>query len=424
MAHRIVIVGAGFGGLATARALADHDAADLHVTLIDANNFHTFQPLLYQVATAGLAADDVAHPIRRIFQHQDTVDVMMAQVVDADLDEHTVVLDTGQSVPYDTLVLACGAVSNSFGIEGVDEHAFPLKELDDAVALRSHLLDRFESAVLDRGLVADGALDVVISGGGPTGVEMAVGIAELYHRVLAVDFPDLDVRAARIVLVEPMERLLSGFSRDSSRRAQTALDALGIDVRLGVGVDAVTPHCARLTDGTLLPTHSVVWAAGVKACPLADAIGVPTGTGGRIEVSPDLSLPDHADVFAIGDVASAPDESGAPLPQVAQPAIQAGRHVAEQIRRRLDGRPTERFEYVDKGSMATIGRREAVADLPGGRHLSGTIGWFAWLGLHLVYLMGFRNRISVFVNWCWNYLTYDRASRLLPASSRPRHRSD
>ena len=347
----------------------------------------------------------------------------MARVVGADLERRYVELDTGATVGFDSLVVACGAVPNSFGVDGVEEHAFPLKQLDDAIAIRSHLLDRFETSVLDPSEVAGGSLDVVVSGGGPTGVEMAGGIAELYHRVLAHDFPDLDVAGARIILVEPTERLLSSFTPESSDRARRALERLGVEVRLGVGVEAVTPTRARLTDGTELDTHTVVWAAGVRAHPLAAALGVETGRGGRIEVAPDLSLRDHPDVWAIGDVAAAPDDDGEPLPQVAQPAIQAGKHVAAQIARRLQGGATEPFRYVDKGSMATIGRREAVTELPGGRRFTGTIGWFAWLGLHLVYLMGFRNRINVFVNWCWNYLTYDRASRLLGESWRDRARS-
>lgn len=421
MAHRVVVVGAGFGGLAVARHLRRSTGGpDVEISLIEANNFHTFQPLLYQVATAGLDTDDVAHPVRRIFQDRPDVKVIMARVTGADLDGHDVELDTGHRIAYDTLVLACGAVSNSFGVDGVDAHAFPLKDVEHAVTIRSHLLDRFESAVLDPELVADGALDVVVSGGGPTGVEMAGGIAELYHRVLARDFPDLDVTGARIVLVEPLERLLSSFTPESSERARQALERLGVEVRLGVGVDAVERHRVLLSDGDELRTHTTIWAAGVRANPLADAIDVPTGRGGRIEVAADLSLPDHPDVFAIGDVAAVAGHDDRPLPQVAQPAIQAGKHVARQIERRLRGEATETFRYVDKGSMATIGRREAVTELPGGRRFAGTIGWFAWLGLHLVYLMGFRNRINVFVNWCWNYLTYDRASRLLAASWRSR----
>ncbi len=413
--HHVVIIGAGFGGLSTARHLAD---AGVRITIVEANNFHTFQPLLYQVATAGLAGDDVAHPVRPIFRDRRDVDVVMAEVVDIDTAGRTITLDHGGSVGYDTLVVACGAVSASFGVDGVDEHAFPLKDLDGALAMRDHLLTLFEDAHVDAGLVADGALDVVVSGGGPTGVEVAGGLAELYRLVLAADFPTLPVEDARIVLVEPQARLLSSFSEPSSAQAKRRLEQLGVEVRLGVGVERVTARRVRLTDGTEIPAHTTVWAAGVRANPLANALGAATGPGGRAEVAADLSGRGLADVFAIGDIAFVPDDDGRALPQVAQPAIQAGRHVARQVRRRLAGEPTEPFRYVDKGSMATIGRRDAVTELPNGWRLSGTVGWLAWLGLHLLYLMGFRNRVAVFFSWCWNYLTYDRASRLLSARRR------
>ena len=416
-----MIVGAGFGGLATARALK---GVAVRTTLVEANNFHTFQPLLYQVASAGLAADDVGHPVRPIFRGRDDIEVVMARVTDVDVAARRVELDHGGSLTYDSLVLACGAVSNSFGVEGVDEHAFPLKDLDDALAVRDHLLTRFEDALVDPSLVADGALDVVVSGGGPTGVEVAGGLAELYRMVLAADFPSLPVDEARIVLVEPQDRLLSSFSERSSGRALRRLQQVGVDVRLGVGVRRVSEDRVVLSDGTELVAYTTVWATGVKASPLAERLGVPTGRGGRIEVAADLSLPDAPEVFAIGDVAAARDRAGELLPQVAQPALQAGRHVARQIERRVGGLPTESFRYVDKGSMATIGRRAAVAELPNGWRLGGTVGWLAWLALHLVYLMGFRNRVSVFLAWCWNYVTYDRASRLLSGTTRRRRSQD
>lgn len=413
--HRVLVVGAGFGGLAVARNLR---ADEVSTTIVEANNFHTFQPLLYQVASAGLDAADVAHPVRRIFRRRGGVEVLMARVERIDLDHRRLHLDHGGVLDYDTLVLACGAVSNSFGVQGVDEHAFPLKDLEHALELRRHLLDRFEAANIDPTIVDDGALDVVISGGGPTGVEMAGGLAELYHRVLASDFPRLPVREARIVVVEPLDRLLSGFSEQSSMRALETLERLGVEVRLGVGVSQVRPDSVELSDGSTLRAHTTVWAAGVRAHPLADGLDAARGRGGRLVVAPDLSLPGRPEVFAIGDVAATDDGGGRPLPQVAQPAIQGGRHVARQIERRLRGEPTEPFRYVDKGSMATIGRREAVAELPYGVRLSGSLGWLSWLALHLVYLMGMRNRASVLLNWAWNYVTYDRASRLLAASWR------
>lgn len=409
--HHVVVIGAGFGGLATARSLGD---APVHVTLIEANNFHTFQPLLYQVATAGLDSGNVAYAVRGIFRRQHNVEVRMARVTSIDVAARTITLDDGAVVPYDSLVIAAGAVSTSFGVAGVDEHAFPLKHLDDAIAIRRRIIDQFERAAADPSLVDDGALNVVVCGGGPTGVEMAGGLMELFGKVLQHDFPDLPVRWARVVLVEAADRLLPPFSAASSRRALRTLTRRRVEVRLGVGVDRVEPTRVHLADGTVVPAHTVIWAAGVAANPLAALVGTPTTRGGRLVVEDDLSIPGHPEVFAIGDIAA----TATPLPQVAQPAIQGGRHVAAQVRRRLAGRSTEPFHYHDKGSMATIGRLDAVVDFPNGAHLTGPIGWVAWLGLHLVYLMGFRNRINVFVNWCWNYLTYDRGSRLLAESQR------
>ncbi|MFN8021348.1 MAG: NAD(P)/FAD-dependent oxidoreductase [Acidimicrobiales bacterium] len=405
--HRVVVIGAGFGGLAVVKGLR-HEPVD--VVLIDAHNFHTFQPLLYQVATAGLDVDDVASAIRGIFRRQRNVEVRMATVTGVDVDTRIVHCDAGGPISYDTLVVAAGAVSTSFGVPGVDEHAFPLKSAADAVALRQHVIGRFEAAATDPSLVERGALDVVVCGGGPTGVEMAGGLMELFTKVLAKDFPHLDVRRARVVLVEAGPRLLAAFSEQSAEHARSGLAKVGVEVITGTGVADVTPERVVLTDGTQITAQTLVWAAGVRAHPLAAALGVELGRGGRIVVDPDLSVPSHPEIFAIGDIATDRDH---PLPQVAQPAIQGGKHVARQIAHRLAGRPTEAFRYVDKGSMATIGRHRAVADFPGGQRLSGFVGWIAWLGLHIVYLMGFRNRANVLVNWAWNYLTYDRAARLL-----------
>lgn len=409
--HRVVVIGAGFGGLAVARSLAD---AQVEVTLIEANNFHTFQPLLYQVATAGLDSGNVAYAVRGIFRRQCNADVRMARVIGIDLATRQLTLDDGGDIEFDSLVLAAGAVSTSFGVRGVDEHALPLKTLDDAIAIRRRIIEQFEQGAARPALVDDGALNVVVCGGGPTGVEMAGGLMELFEKVLSKDFPDLPVRRARVVLVEAADRLLPLFSAESSRRARRTLTRRRVEVRTGCGVETVDAARVTLTDGTVIPAHTVIWAAGVAANPLAERIGTPTGRGGRLVVGGDLSVPGHPNVFAIGDIAV----TEPPLPQVAQPAIQGGRHVAHQICRQLDGLGTEPFHYRDKGSMATIGRLDAVADFPGGRHLSGAVGWVAWLALHLVYLMGFRNRLNVFVNWCWNYVTYDRGSRLLAESQR------
>lgn len=407
MRHRVVIIGAGFGGIRVARGL---QGADVDVTLVDAHNFHTFQPLLYQVATAGLDTDDIAYPIRGIFRRS-PVAVRVARVTAIDIERRIVRTDRGEPLAYDTLVVAAGTVSHDFGIDGVAEHALPLKSVSDAVAIRNHLLARFESAAIDG--MRPGRLDVVICGGGPTGVEMAGGLRELYDRVLEHDYPELPVAEARITVVEMDDQVLPGFADHLRDRAAATLRHRSVDVVTGVAVGQVDAGVVELDDGRRLAADTVVWAAGVRAAPVAELLGIELGRQGRIVVDPDLSVPGHPELFAIGDIAIDPDH---PLPQVAQPAIQGGRHVAAQIRRRLDGRDTEPFEYTDKGSMATIGRNEAVTEFPNGWTLAGRFGWLAWLGLHLVYLMGFRNRLNVLVNWAWNYLTYDRASRLLAPS--------
>jgi len=418
MRERVVVLGAGFAGLAVVRGLADED---VDIVLVDANNFHTFQPLLYQVATAGLDADDVSYPVRGIVRRQGNVTTRMARVTTIDLDARTVTLDppgVDGPIGFDTLVVAAGTVTDDFGVPGVAEHSFGVKRLDDALGLRAHLLDRFERAAADRRLVDDGGIDVVVCGGGSTGVEMAGALRELYSKVLARDFPALPVRTARIVLVEMADRLLGPYTEASAAKALETLRRRNVEVRLGVGIERVEANRVLLTDGTVVHAHTSVWAAGVRAAPVAETLGTPLAKGGRVVVGPDLTIEGHPDVFAIGDIAAVVGRDGEPLPQVAQPAIQGGRHVARQIARRRRGLPRQPFAYRDKGKMATIGRNAAVTELANGMRFSGLLGWLAWLGLHLVYLLGFRNRINVFVNWCWNYVTYDRAARLLRESER------
>lgn len=413
--HRVVIVGAGFGGLAAAKALSD---VPVDVVIVDANNFHLFQPLLYQVATAGLDADDVAYAVRGVFRRQRNVEVQMATVTDIDLDRRLLRLrranGADDELTYDSLILAAGAIAATYGVPGVDEHTIALKTLDDALDLRRAVLQRFEEAAGDPAMIERGELNVVVCGGGPTGVETAGAMLELFTKVLAKDFPTLDVHAVRVVVVEAAPQLLPPFSAESGERARRTLARRGVEVIVGVGVDRVTAigprgYTVELSDGTAIPAGVVVWAAGVRASPLAERLGVELTKGGRVVVADDLSVPGHPDVFAIGDVAA----TDPPLPQVAQPAIQGGKHAARQIARRLEGAPTQRFEYHDKGSMATIGRHDAVAEFPSGRRLTGFAGWVAWLGLHLVYLIGFRNRANVLVNWAWNYVTFDRGSRIV-----------
>ena len=388
----VVIVGAGFGGLAAAKELAKSGE---RVTIVDRHNYHTFQPLLYQVATAGLNAADVAYAVRGIFQGQSNVSFRQAEVTGVDWVRSTLELDDGE-LPFDHLIVAAGATAAYFGIEGAAENGFPLYVLSDAA------------------LIDDGALCFVVVGGGPTGVEVAGALSELFV-VLRKDFPDLDPSGARIVLVEMADTLLQPFSAASQRHARNRLVDMGVDVRTNDAVMRLTPNRVELRSGTELDAHTLVWAAGVRANPLADALAVPTGRSGRIVVGADLRIDGHTNAFAIGDVAAITGADGQLLPMVAQVAIQSGRHAAREIA----GARHRPFRYRDKGTMATIGRRAAVAELPLHVRLSGTPAWMAWLGLHLVMLMGFRNRLSVFLNWAWNYLTWDRGPRLI-IESRPR----
>ena len=414
--HRVVVIGAGFGGLAVVKSL---EGVPVDVVLVDSNNFHTFQPLLYQVATAGLDSDDIAHPVRGIVARQGgDIDVRLGTVTSIDLESRTVGFDDGPPLSYDDLVLATGAVSATYGIPGVAEHAFGLKNLADALTLRAHVLHQFERVSVDRSLIEEGALNFVVAGGGPTGVELAGGLVELFDRVLVKDFPTLDVRKARVVIVEPADRLLATFSPRLSGMARNTLASRGVEVVLGVGVAGTDGKVVELTDGRRVPVGTLVWTAGITASPLArvvaDQLGADALTrGGRLVVGPQLTIPGHDEVFVIGDLSGATGVDGELLPQVAPVAMQGGAHVGSVIRARHDGSAPGEFRYRDKGSMATIGRRAAVAQLPGGVRLSGTPGWLAWLALHLVMLVGFRNRVNVLVNWAWSYCTYDRASRLI-----------
>ena len=408
--RRVVIVGAGFGGLALARALA---SLPVEVVLVDTNNYHCFQPLLYQVASAGLDGEDVCYPLRAVFRHAPNVHVVMGEVRGGDLDAKVLELADGGSLSYDELVIACGALTADFSVPGVAEHAYGLKSLEDALALRSRLLGLFEKADSRPELSEEGMLNLVIVGGGPTGVELAGGMAELFDRSLRRDFPRLNLDETRIVLIEAADRLLGGLSPASSKAARGYLEARGVEVRLGLGVSSMDARGIHLADGSFIPAATKVWAAGIRAHPLAAELGLPTLRNGRIVLGPELRVAGRPEIYAIGDVAAASASDGSLLPQIAPVAIQEARYCAKAIRAGLEGRGIPPFVYRDKGTMATIGRHSAVTELPSGLRLSGGLGWLAWLFLHLVMLMGFRNRIKVFVNWAWNYFTYDRSSRII-----------
>ena len=407
---RIVIVGAGFGGLSAARALA---GSPFEVEVVDRRNHHLFQPLLYQVATAGLEPSDIAYAVRGILSRQPNVSFTAAEVVGADLDAKVLRTASGREIGYDYLVLAAGARTADFGVEGVAEHAFGLKSLTDAVALRQHLLEQFERVAARPSLVEEGAVNVVVVGGGPTGVEMAGAVSELYSRVLRRDFPELDLTRAQVDLVEMTDSVLQPFHERLQRHAIEELRGRGVGLHLGTAVARVTPDQVELTDGTVIRAATCVWAAGVAAEPIGEMLGLETGRAGRIVVGEDLSVPGRPEVFVIGDLAAATDRTGDPLPQLAPVAMQAGRFVAEAIGERAADRAPGTFRYTDKGTMATIGRRAAVAQLPGGIRMRGTLAWIAWLVLHIYFLIGFRNRASVLLNWAWNYLTWDRAARVV-----------
>ncbi len=410
---QVVIVGAGFGGLAAAKKLAD---APVEVTVVDQRNHHTFQPLLYQVATAGLDVDDICYTTRGIFHRQSNARALQGRVTGVDFGHRLVETAEGPPLPYDHLVLAIGAVTADFGVPGVDEHTFGLKAAAEATQIRSHVLRNFERAerTEDPDLRAR-ATTIVIVGGGPTGVEMAGGFAELIDRPLRRDFPGIDTDRARVVLVEGQDRLLGSFAPRLGDRARSRLEDMGVDVRLETQVQSVEADRVRFADGSDIASNTVIWAAGVKAHPLAGALGLETTRGGRLVVDDQLRVPGYPDVYAIGDVAASMEADGRLVPQVAPGAMQGGEYVAERIAERVGsaGGRDRPFAYRDKGSMATIGRNAAVVELPRGIKITGFAGWVTWLALHLLMLIGFRNRANVLVNWAWNYLTYDRASRLI-----------
>ena len=406
----VIVIGAGFAGLRAVRALR---TAPVRVTLIDRHNYQTFQPFLYQVATAGLNVADVAFPIRGAIRRYKNCSFRRAVVASVDHDRRIVYLEDGEGLPYDYLIVGGGARAAYFDVPGAEEHAFALYSLADATRLRNHILRCVELADAHPELIDRGLLTFVIVGGGPTGVEMAGGLFEVCVGVLRKDFPALHSHTARVILIERLDVVLSAFHPKSQHYALKALRKRGVDVRFGETVAAVEPGSLVLVNGERIETSTVIWAAGVQTETLAGAVGAERSRGGRVVVMPNLSVAGHPEVFVTGDMANASASDGRSHPQVAQVAIQSGRHAAGEVVRRITGHSTEPFVYKNKGIMATIGRRSAVAELPSGLAITGTLGWLSWLFLHLLYLVGFRNRLSVLLNWAWSYATKERGPRLI-----------
>jgi NADH dehydrogenase len=408
---RVVIVGAGFGGLTAAQRIA---RLPVQVIVVDKKNHHTFQPLLYQVATAGLSPGEIAAPIRSILRARNNVEVLLEEVLDFDLNENKVVTRE-QALDYDFLIVASGAAHAYFGHEEWEPSAPGLKTIEDALEIRRRVLLAFELAERQ---AAEGQkvipLQFVVVGGGPTGVELAGTLAEIAHHAMNHEFLNIDPRQSRILLIEGGPRVLPAYSEALSRKAEDQLQHLGVDVRTSSMVTGVDPGAFWIGHEKIL-SPVVLWAAGVAASPLGQKLGVPIDRAGRVFVRPDLSIPGHPNVFVIGDLAALKDENGKLLPGVAPVAMQQGGWVAQTIARDLENQPRRDFRYHDKGSLATIGRAAAVAQI-GKFELSGYFAWLAWLFIHILFLIGFRNRLLVMIQWAWSYLTYERGARLITGS--------
>ncbi len=404
----VVILGGGFGGLYAAKALA---RASVRVTLVDRRNHHLFQPLLYQVATAGLSAVDIAQPIRKILRHQRNVTVLMAEATKVDPDGQVVQLRGGEALAYDHLIVATGATHSYFGHDSWAAHAPGLKQMEDALEIRRRVLLAYERAEGEPDPEKRRAwLTFVVIGAGPTGAELAGALAEIAHHTLVKDFRRFDSSDAHILLLEGTDRVLPSYPSDLSAVAQRQLESLKIEVRTGTLVTGIDEGGVWIGEERIA-AHTVLWAAGVEASSLGRGLGAPLDRVGRVKVLADLSLPGYPNCAVIGDLAVF-EQDGMAVPGIAPAAIQQGRHAAHNLLRRLRGQPPESFRYLDKGSMATLGRRAAVA-VVGKRHLSGLPAWLAWLLVHLFFLIGFRNRFVVMFEWAWAYLTYQRSARLI-----------
>ena len=406
---RVVIIGGGFGGLEAAKALRK---LPVRVTLLDRQNHHLFQPLLYQVATAALSPADIAEPLRAILRRQENTEVILADVEKIDVPGKRVVTSDGE-VPYDYLILAAGARHSYFGHEAWEKFAPGLKSLDDALELRRRMLLAFELAEkTPSDELRAAALTFVVVGAGPTGVEMAGALSEIARVTFVKDFRHIDSAQARVILLDAAPRVLPTFAPDLSESAREQLTGIGVEVRLGTMVEWIDETGVTLKGGEKISSRTVVWAAGNVASPLGASLGVPLDRMARVIVNADLSIPGHPEVFVIGDLAHFAPEGNAPLPGLSPVAMQQGRHVAQNIRMLLAGGWTTKFDYFDKGTMATIGRHAAVADA-GFMRFSGLLAWLAWLFVHVLFLISFRNKLMVLANWAWQYVTFGRGARLI-----------
>jgi NADH:ubiquinone reductase (H+-translocating) len=411
--HHVVIVGAGFGGLETAFGLA---GAPVRITLIDRRNHHLFQPLLYQVATASLATSEIAWPIRYLLRGRHEVTTLFATVIGVDGDRHQVQIDDGDALSYDTLVLATGARHAYFGHDEWEPFAPGLKTLEDATTLRRRILVAFERAERETDPQRRAALlTFVIIGAGPTGVELAGTIAELAQDTLPPDFRNIDTQKARVILIEAGPRVLAGFADDLSAYAQASLEKIGVEVMLGQPVTDCSAD-GVVFGGNRLESRTIIWAAGVRASPAAEWLGAPADRAGRLEVLPDLTVPGHPEIFAVGDTVMIAGPDGSPVPGIAPAAKQQGRYVAKTIKARLNGQPSAPFRYQHAGSLAQIGKRKAVIDF-GRFKLRGTIAWWIWGLAHIYFLIGLRNRLSVALSWLWIHARDQRAARLITQGS-------
>lgn len=414
MTPRVIILGAGFGGLFAARQLADKP---VEVLLINRNNFHTFTPLLYQVATCALDPSEIAYPVRGIFHDKPNVHFLLAEVTAVNPQERTVTLRSDSHTreeKYDYLIVATGSTPTYFGNDSFRKHALELRTLEDAVKLRNHIIKRLERAAwLQNPQEQKAMTTIVVVGGGPTGLETAGAIYELYNHVLKKEFQQYPNLKTNVILVESLPHLLPSYPDRLKQSALSQLQSLGVEVILNNPVTEVAADHITLKDGTVIPTHTLVWSAGVQASPVAKMLGVELQKNGTIPIEKTTEVKGLERVYAVGDITYLPDSKGNPYPMLIPVAKQQGILAAKNILRHLNGEKPQSFRYVDRGIMATIGRRRAVAWLYYKIQLTGFVAWTAWLGLHIVTLLGFRNRLNVFVNWMWNYLTYDRSVRIL-----------